>query len=113
MVTYNSIIYQGASWLEEITIPATDLTGMTGTCQIRKQASADSVVVASPDVTLVTPASGIFSLDLTGAETLAIPVTTKTLTDSTAYIYDVFFTDGTTTIRVASGTISVYAAVTR
>ena len=113
VVNFSVIIYQGATWSQTITIPGVDLTGKTGKCQIRKQATADSPVLAEPTVVIVGGTDSTVTLSLTAANTRTIPTTAKTLEGFDTYIYDVFAEDITSTEKVAVGTASIYPSVTR
>jgi hypothetical protein len=111
-----SVIEQGASWEQAITLdPVVDLTDLTGACQIRSMADANSPVVASPEVTIdVDPETGKFTLSLTAEETANIPCkSTVSHSVTTKYLYDVIFTGVASTHRVLNGTVSVSPRVTR
>jgi hypothetical protein len=111
----NFTINQGETWSEEV-IPVAlhNYSGYTGRCQIRATAEATSPVIASPLVE-ITGEGQRFSLSLTAAETLALPVGGTTVSSTTVYLYDVFLTsaDTLTTTKSAQGTITVIPAVTR
>lgn len=118
MVLNLNNIEQGADWSQVITLdPVVDLTGYTGTCQIRSTASADSPVVASPTVTLdADPTLGKFTLALAAVDTSRIPVTyTTAYSVLTPYQYDVKMTHGVSgaVLRVLNGRVSVSPQVTR
>lgn len=108
-------INQGATFSQTITLdPVIDLTGGTGTCQIREKASQAKPIIASPTVTLSgTPTNGVFTLYLTAAQTLAFPVNGESYSDTTTYYYDVNMVISGTTTRVAHGPCIVSPAVTR
>ena len=113
VVNFNMIIYQGATWAQDILIPGVDLTGKTGKCQIRKQATADSPVLAEPTVVIVGGVDSVVTLALTAASTRTIPTAAKSLDSFDTFIYDVFAEDITSTEKVAAGVISFYPSVTR
>lgn len=108
-------INQGETFSQAITLdPVVDLTGGVGTCQIRQKASQAYPVLASPSVTLsATPADGTFTLALTAAQTLALPVNGDTYASVASYVYDVFMTISGVVTKVAAGSVTVSPAVTR
>ena len=110
----NFTINQGETWVGTIGPTLTDFSGYTGKCQFRSTAESTSPVIASPVVSVVQgmEAQQNIQLDLTAAETLALPVGGTTVSSTTVYLYDVFLTD-TDTIKAAQGTITVIPAVTR
>lgn len=110
---FNISINQGETWSQELPAVAEDLTGFTGKCQIRKQATASSPAVASPTVVFTDIVTGLATLGLTPEETLAIPTTAKTITEVDSYIYDVFFTNGTVTKKTHKGVVTVAPSVTK
>lgn len=118
MVLNLNTIEQGADWSQVVTLdPVVDLTGYTGTCQIRATASADSPVVASPSVTLdADPTLGKFTLALAAVDTSRIPVQySSSYSTLSRYLYDVKFVHGVSgaVIRALNGTVSVSPQVTR
>lgn len=113
-ISRNLTMEQGATFLHTETLdPAVDLTGYTGKCQVRS--SAQSVnILASPTVNVdADPTLGKFSLELSAAETLALPCTGTNSNNLTTFYYDVIFTSSGDTIRVIQGEIRVSPAITR
>jgi len=113
--TLNLLVNQNETFAQVVTLdPVVNLTGYVGTCQIRQYPSPLSAVVASPTITLdVNPLLGKFTIAMTAAITLALPVSGTAHTEKTTYYYDVNMTSGTTVIRVLQGTVSVSPCVTR
>ena len=113
--TINLLIDQGATFSQVVTLdPVIDLTGYAGTCQIRQYPSPLSAVVATPTITVdANPLLGKFTIALTAAQALAIPVSGTAHSDKTTYYYDVNMTKTADVMRVLQGTVSVSPVVTR
>lgn len=116
----NLSVEQGATFhLSVVLDPVVDLTGMTGTCEIRAQASPLYPVVVSPTITVdtVTPELGMFDIDMTAAQTAGIPCLTgvgivATYSTTVKYYFDIKFTDGTAVVRGVNGYVTVSPGVT-
>ena len=115
----NLTVEQGITFSQEITLVGVDMTNYTLTSQIKASANPVLPALASPTITpiaAVLPATTItkFTIALTPAQTLALPVYGKNYSIPTVFAYDVIGTklDGTVT-RFVNGTVSVSPAVTR
>lgn len=121
---------KGSDWYVQITASQldgtpTDLTDWLARCRIRKTTSASSPVVATPIVTIDSPATdGVMMITLTAAETSAIPTSGSNCTEISRYVYDLeiytvedVVTDGVTTqvetanIKLLHGFINIIPEV--
>lgn len=114
-------IEQGSTFLQNVVLsPVIDLTGFTGVCHIRAQASPNYPIVAKPVITVsaTVPETGAFSIALSATDTAGIPCTsvgTGALMYNilTTYTYDVEMVKGSEVIRVVNGKVLVSPEVTR
>lgn len=112
-------ILQGSDWYIEMTLvdrvagvdTPINLTGYTGTCQIREDATSETTV-AEPTITILDGAGGSFSISLSEIETAAIPTTGLTHKEVTRYQYEVQLDDGAGGIyRALQGYVEVSPTV--
>lgn len=82
--------------------PLTDITGWTNSWRL-KASFNDATVLLSINATLTTPASGIFTVALTAAQTTAIPAGN--------YVFDVWRTDSGSSAALAIGNLVVKGSV--
>lgn len=94
-------ILQGSDWYIEMTLvdrvagvdTPINLTGYTGTCQIRESATSE-IAVAEPTITILDGPGGTFSISLSETETATIETTGQTFKNVTRYQYEVQLNDG-------------------
>lgn len=114
---FDLVIEQGTDFdkdlLYKINGSPVDLTGFTAEGKIRKKPS--DPVVAEFTVNFATDrTSGIFTISLSKAQTLAIPTGESDSSADSLYQYDVMLTDGTDkTIRLLKGKVTVSPAITK
>ena len=75
--SYNKVIDQNTDWQFTMTTsPVVDLTGSTIELQIRRQTDNVAIVTAAigSGITVSSPTSGVATVRITAAQTLAIPV---------------------------------------
>jgi hypothetical protein len=88
-MNFNINITQGTTFSQQIVVTGKDYTDATGYCQIRKFANQDSPILATPVVTFPALPVGAIQIDLTAQETQAIPVTSRALTTSDTFQFDI------------------------
>ena len=111
---YDISLDQGTSMDITIAVAGADFSGVgvTGKCQFRKKASADSVAVASPVVSF--PTATEINLKLTAVETAAIPVSASTPDTYDSFYYDIIVDLGAdVVVKPIYGAVKVTPAVTR
>lgn len=115
----NLAIEQGVSFSQIISVGSIDLTDYTLSSQIKASANPTLPSLANPTITPIDPVVPgdpiiSFTLSLTPAQTLALPVYGKNYSTPTVFTYDVIGTkiDGTVT-RFVNGSVSISPAVTR
>lgn len=112
-------IYQGAYWEIPVTVSERDklidtpidLTGYTGRCTIKKCASDDEPI-ATPDVTITDPESGVFVISLSSNLTKNLIKRGCTHKDITTYQYDVYLDKDGESYRALQGYVEVSPSVT-
>jgi hypothetical protein len=106
---YNAYIEQGADWrlllsITDVNDAPLDLTGYTGSAQVRASAVA-TVVLAAPTVTFTVPrTTGQLTLSLTATQTKALVTAGLRFQETTNCIWELYLTapDGTV-LRVLNG----------
>lgn len=115
---YDIYIEQGADFLLEITLQnndgtAVDLTGYTGSGQIRKTAG-DGTVLANLLVTFTDRSAGKFTVSLTASATSAITANGHFYKTVDTYAYDIELTDSEGKVsRIMNGYVKFSPEVTR
>lgn len=117
--TYPITIEQGVPFVRSVTVKAgraaMSLSGYTATAQIRAQLIDESVMTTPGDplatfaCSIATPANGIISIELTDAQTAAIPATNP----GQVWVWDLKIKkDSDNGFRLLAGPVTVLSAVT-
>ena len=103
-------LYGGANFRNIFNVTTTsntkyDLTGWTGSAQMRKSTSVGSTTVASATFTVgfTSAAGGVFQISMGST-------TTRTLKEG-RYLYNVIVSSGSTYYNIVNGNIQVYAGI--
>lgn len=102
------IVYVGMSQVgnDGVTKSPLDITGCTGRCTI-KEKCGDDAAKASPTVTIVDGANGIFSLYLAASDQSNLTCPGAEYYVTTAYVYDVVLEKDDEIFRVLEGSVEV------
>jgi len=107
----NIVIKKGATFYQEFQhldgSTAIDLTGVTGTAQVRLTFEAVSPI-ATFTVAIPTPANGTVTITLTPAETLALSAAFDATTqrEKVVWFWDLKLDDSTDIVRTVQGTVT-------
>lgn len=100
-------------WQDEAKTKPVTLNSFTVAMKIRKNASLDSTVLATPTAVVYDAAKGQIRVSLTAAQTAAIPTSGETCTTTDYYSYDITITNATGIVtRVFNGYAKVSPGVT-
>ena len=101
---------QGASFYTTFTAigeggAALNISGYSGSCPIKTRFGATGEELGSFDFALVTPASGVFSVSITGADSAEIPCT------QASYEVSLFQSGSSDPLKLYNGYLNIYPSV--
>ena len=102
---------QGFQWQSGNGTPI-NLGGYVGSCVIRRTATS-SEVLATADIVVTDAVNGKFMVTMSKTQTASIPTDGTSYKDKLQYVYDVYFSVGTSRYRVINGYAYVSPEVTR